>query len=91
MRLYFSTLQQTAFTACRDPQCQHVAFAGAIDGEQDSYDIRYGELPSVDDLEVAAAAAAAAMDEAADHSPSTYSSEDEVTGSAYDVAPCCHC
>ncbi|KAL0048917.1 hypothetical protein WJX82_002315 [Trebouxia sp. C0006] len=32
--------------------------------EQDSYEGGYGDLPSVDDLEVAAAAAAAAMDEA---------------------------
>ena len=66
-------------------------FAGALNGEHDSYDIGYGELPSVDDLEVAAAAAAAAMEEAADQSSSAYSSEDEVTGSACNVATYCHC
>ncbi len=38
--------------------------AGFQQYEQDSYEGGYGDLPSVDDLEVAAAAAAAAMDEA---------------------------
>lgn len=37
--------------------------AGFQQLEQDSYEGGYGDLPSVDDLEVAAAAAAAAMDE----------------------------
>ncbi|KAL0037235.1 hypothetical protein WJX79_007787 [Trebouxia sp. C0005] len=41
----------------------HLHDAGFQQLEQDSYEGGYGDLPSVDDLEVAAAAAAAAMDE----------------------------
>lgn len=61
---------------------QYVPNGGALNGEHDSYDLGYGELPSVDDLEVAAAAAAAAMEEAADQSSSAYSSEDEADSSS---------
>lgn len=47
--------------------------------EQESYEGGYGDLPSVDDLEVAAAAAAAAMEEVTTHaSPVDSNDEDEV-------------
>ena len=60
--------------------------------EADTYEGSYGELPSVDDLEVAAAAAAAAMDEAdPSNSSPAESSSDEDAVIVSDFAPRCHC
>lgn len=49
--------------------------------EQESYEGGYGDLPSVDDLEVAAAAAAAAMEEVTTHDVPVDSNDDHEVGS----------
>ena len=45
--------------------------AGYNEYEEELYDNGYGDLPSVDDLEVAAAAAAAAMEQISSSQPDT--------------------
>ena len=72
--------------SCIVPGRPHAA--GFQQYEQDSYEGGYGDLPSVDDLEVAAAAAAAAMEEVTTRAiPADSDGEDEV--SSREAHICC--